>query len=64
MDLLQLLPLLVIIGVIVYIVVRRNRYRVTNAPLRGEIEAQVRFEVSTRNSCGGGCLSPRVRGLG
>jgi len=45
MDLLpQILIPLAIIGVIAYLLVRRNRERGTNAPLRGAIEAQVCFE--------------------
>ena len=45
MDLLpQLLIPLAIIGVIAYLFIRQNRDRAWNAPLRGEIEAQVRFE--------------------
>lgn len=40
-----LIPLL-IISCIVYLFVRRNRERARNAPLRAEIEAQVRFETT------------------
>ncbi len=47
MDLLpQLLIPLAIIGIVVYLLVRRNRERAGNAPLRGEIAAQVCFETS------------------
>ena len=47
MDLLPqvLIPLLVI-GGIVYLFTRWNRERAGNAPLRGEIEAQVCFETT------------------
>ena len=47
MDLLPevLIPLL-IAGGFVYLFTRRNRERAGNAPLRGEIEAQVRFEAT------------------
>jgi hypothetical protein len=45
MDLLpQILVSVVIVGGIAYFYVRRNRERTANAPLRGQIEAQVRFE--------------------
>jgi hypothetical protein len=43
-SLLGLLSLLVIVGGFVSLFVRRNRERVRNAPLRAEIEAQVRFQ--------------------
>jgi hypothetical protein len=47
MDLLpQVLIPLLIIGGIVYLFTRRNRERARNAPLRGEIEAQVCFETA------------------
>jgi hypothetical protein len=47
MDLLpQVLIPLLIIGGFVYLFIRRNRERAGNAPLRGEIEAQVCFETS------------------
>lgn len=42
----QILIPLVIIGAIVYLFVRRDRERTTNAPLRAEIEGQVCFETS------------------
>jgi hypothetical protein len=47
MDLLPevLIPLL-ILGAFVYMFTRRNRERAGNAPLRGEIEARVRFETT------------------
>ena len=47
MDLLPrvLIPIL-IIGGIVYLFTRRNRERDRNAPLRGEIEAQVCFKTT------------------
>jgi hypothetical protein len=45
MDLIpQVLIPLVIIGGFVYMFLRRNRERAGSAPLRGEIEGQVRFE--------------------
>jgi hypothetical protein len=47
MDLLpQILVPLAIFGVIAYLLMRRNRERAGNAPLRGQIEAQVRFETA------------------
>ncbi len=44
MDLLPLLTPLVIIGGFMYLLMRRNRERSGNAPLRAEIEAHVCFE--------------------
>jgi hypothetical protein len=45
LDLLpQLLVPLVIVGGWVYLLVRRNRERTRNAPMRGEVEARVCFE--------------------
>jgi hypothetical protein len=47
MDLLpQVLIPLLIIGGFVYLLIRRNRERAGNAPLRGEIEARVCFETT------------------
>jgi hypothetical protein len=41
-----LLIALAIVGVIVYVFRQRNRERAMNVPVRGEIEAQVRFETA------------------
>ncbi len=43
MNPLPVLASLVIVGGILYLFVRRNRERTANAPLRGEIQAGVRF---------------------
>jgi hypothetical protein len=43
MEVLPILFSLVIVGGIVYLFVRQNRERTTNAPLRAEIQAQVRL---------------------
>ena len=47
----QLLIPLSIIAVLAYLLVRRNRERDSNAPLRGQIEARVCFETSLARAC-------------
>ena len=43
MDPLQILMSFVVISGILYLFMRQNRERTTNTPLRGEIQAGVRF---------------------
>src|SRR5258708_35125662 len=46
MDLAVLLPLLMIVGAMAYMLIRRNGERAGNAPLAGEIQARVCFETA------------------